>query len=46
MTDSPFIIDVKFRDDAAHRALLKVIDLPGDDPRVSGYRSRMASLLF
>lgn len=38
--------DRTYRDDAAHRALLKVFELLRDDPRVSGYRRRMATLLF
>jgi putative thioredoxin len=37
--------DRSFGDDAARRGLLKVFELLGDDPRVSRYRSRMASLL-
>jgi putative thioredoxin len=38
--------DRSFGDDAGRRALLKVLELLGDDPRVSRYRSRMASLLY
>ncbi len=34
-----------FGDDAGRRALLKVFELLGDDPRVGDYRRRMASLL-
>ncbi|MDH4110379.1 MAG: thioredoxin [Gammaproteobacteria bacterium] len=34
-----------FGDGAGRRALLKVFELLGDDPRVSQYRRRMASLL-
>lgn len=34
-----------FGDDAGRRGLLKVFELLGDDPRVSQYRRRMASLL-
>ena len=37
--------DRSFGDDAGRRALVRVFDLLGDDPRVSRYRSRMASLL-
>jgi len=37
--------DRTFGDDAGRRALLKVFDLLGSDPRVNRYRSRMASLL-
>lgn len=37
--------DRTFGDDAARRGLLNVFKLLGDDPRVSRYRSRMASLL-
>jgi putative thioredoxin len=37
--------DRSFEDDAGRRVLLKVFELLGDDPRVSRYRSRMASLL-
>ena len=38
--------DRSFEDDAARRGLLKVFELLGDDPRVSRYRQRMASLLY
>jgi len=38
--------DRKFGDDAGRRVLTKVFKLLGDDPRVSRYRRRMASLLF
>ena len=37
--------DRSFGDDAGRRGLLKVFELLGDDPRVSQYRRRMASLL-
>ena len=37
--------DRGFGDDAARQGLLKVFELLGADPRVSGYRRRMASLL-
>ncbi len=37
--------DRGFGDDAGRRSLLKVFELLGDDPRVSLYRRRMASLL-
>ena len=37
--------DRGFGDDAGRRGLLKVFELLGDDPRVSQYRRRMASLL-
>lgn len=37
--------DRQFGDDAGRRGLLKVFELLGNDPRVSRYRSRMASLL-
>jgi putative thioredoxin len=37
--------DRGFGDDAGRRALLKVFELLGDDPRVSQYRRRMANLL-
>ena len=37
--------DRSFDDDAGRRALLKVFELLGDDPRVALYRRRMASLL-
>ena len=37
--------DRSFGDDAGRRGLLKVFELLGDDPRVAGYRRRMASLL-
>ncbi len=37
--------DRGYGDDAARRALLKVFELLGDDPRVNAYRRRMASLL-
>jgi putative thioredoxin len=35
-----------YGDDAGRQGLLKVFELLGDDPRVSRYRSRMASLLY
>ena len=38
--------DRKFGDDAGRRTLLKVFELLGDDPQVSRYRRRMASLLY
>ena len=38
--------DRSFGDDAGRRGLLKVFELLGDDPRVSRYRGRMASLLY
>ena len=38
--------DTSFGDDAGRRGLLRVFELLGDDPRVSRYRSRMASLLY
>lgn len=38
--------DRSFGDDAGRRGLLKVFELLGDDPRVSQYRRRMASLLY
>jgi putative thioredoxin len=38
--------DRGFGDDAGRSTLLKVFDLLGDDPRVSQYRRRMASLLY
>jgi putative thioredoxin len=37
--------DRRFGDEAGRRGLLKVFELLGNDPRVSRYRSRMASLL-
>ncbi|MDH3351050.1 MAG: thioredoxin [Gammaproteobacteria bacterium] len=37
--------DRNFKEDAGRRTLLKVFELLGDDPRVSRYRRRMASLL-
>ncbi len=37
--------DRDYGDDAARRGLLKVFEVLGNDPRVSRYRSRMASLL-
>ena len=37
--------DRSFGEDAGRRGLLKVFELLGDDPLVSRYRSRMASLL-
>ena len=37
--------DRSFGDDAGRRTLLKVFELLGDDPRVSQFRRRMASLL-
>jgi putative thioredoxin len=37
--------DRSFGDDAARRALLRIFELLGDDPRVAQYRRRMASLL-
>jgi putative thioredoxin len=38
--------DRGYGDDAGRRGLLKVFDLLGDDPLVSRYRRRMASLLY
>jgi len=38
--------DRSYAEDAAHQELLKIFELLGDDPRVSRYRRRMASLLF
>jgi putative thioredoxin len=38
--------DRSFGDDAGRNTLVKVFDLLGDDPRVSTYRRRMASLLY
>jgi putative thioredoxin len=38
--------DRGYDDDAGRRGLLQVFELLGDDPRVSRYRSRMASLLY
>jgi putative thioredoxin len=38
--------DRSFKDDAGRRGLVKVFEMLGDDPLVSRYRSRMASLLF
>jgi len=38
--------DRGFGDDAGRGALLRVFDLLGDDPRVSRYRSRMASVMY
>ena len=38
--------DRRYEDDAGRNTLLKVFELLGDDPRVSRYRSRMASLLY
>ena len=38
--------DRSYDDDAGRRGLLQVFELLGDDPRVSRYRSRMASLLY
>ena len=38
--------DRGFGDDIGRRDLLKVFELLGSDPRVSSYRSRMASLLY
>ena len=38
--------DRKFGDEAGRRALVKVFELLGDDPRVHQYRRRMASLMF
>jgi putative thioredoxin len=37
--------DRSFGDDAGRRALLKVFEMLGDDPRVHQYRRRMAALL-
>ena len=37
--------DRSFGDDAARHSLLKVFEMLGDDPRVSAYRRRMATLL-
>ncbi len=39
-------MDRSFGDDAGRRGLLQVFELLGDEPRVSRYRSRMASLLY
>lgn len=38
--------DRSFGEDAGRRALMRVFELLGDDPRVSRYRGRMANLLF
>lgn len=38
--------DRSYGDDAGRRGLVQVFDLLGDDPRVSEYRRRMASLLY
>jgi putative thioredoxin len=38
--------DRGFGDDAGRNTLLKVFELLGDDPRVSQYRRRMATLLY
>ena len=38
--------DRSFGDDAGRNTLLKVFELLGEDPRVSQYRRRMASLLY
>lgn len=38
--------DRSYGDDAGRKGLLQVFDLLGDDPRVSRYRSRRASLLY
>ncbi len=38
--------DRSFGDDAGRNTLLKVFELLGNDPRVSRYRGRMASLLY
>ncbi len=38
--------DRSYGDDAGRRGLLKVFELLGDDPLVSRYRSRMASLMY
>ncbi len=38
--------DRDYGDDAGRRALLKVFELLGDDPRVGGFRRRMTSLLY
>ena len=38
--------DRSYGDDAGRHGLLKVFELLGDDPRVSQYRRRMASLLY
>ena len=35
--------DRKFGDEAGRRALVKIFELLGDDPRVHQYRRRMAS---
>ena len=35
-----------YGDDAARKALLKLFDILGDDPRVPRYRSRMMSLIY
>ncbi|WP_456375725.1 thioredoxin [Thiolapillus sp.] len=38
--------DRNYGDDAARKALLKLFDILGDDPRVARYRSRMMSLIY
>jgi putative thioredoxin len=38
--------DCSYGDDAGRKALLEIFELLGDDPRVSQYRRRMASLLY
>ncbi len=38
-------VDRDYGEDAGRRSLLKVFELLGDDPRVAGYRRRMANLL-
>ena len=38
--------DRSFGDDAGRHTLLKIFELLGNDPRVSQYRRRMASLLY
>lgn len=37
--------DRQYGDDAGRRTLIEIFDLLGSDPRVAGYRRRMASLL-
>ncbi len=38
--------DRSYGDDAARKALLKLFDILGDDPRVPRYRSKMMSLIY
>ena len=38
--------DRSYGDDAGRHGLLQVFELLGDDPLVSRYRGRMASLLY